>query len=66
MEHGYVSTPEGQIHYITAGDGEPLILLHQNPRSSREFLAMTPLLAREPSRLRPRHAGVRELGPAAG
>ena len=45
MEHGYVSTPEGQIHYVTAGDGEPLILLHQNPRSSREFLAMTPLLA---------------------
>lgn len=46
MEHGYVSTPEGQVHYITAGDGEPLILLHQNPRSSREFLAMTPVLAK--------------------
>ena len=47
MEHGYASTPEGQVHYITAGEGEPLVLLHQNPRSSREFLAMTPILAKD-------------------
>ena len=31
MEHGYVSTPEGQIHYVTAGDGETADLVASEP-----------------------------------
>lgn len=42
---GYVDTSEGQVHYQTQGEGEPLVLLHQNPRSSREFTALIPKLA---------------------
>ncbi len=42
---GYANTPEGQIHYITAGQGEPLLLLHQTG-SSRQFARLQPLLAR--------------------
>src|SRR5690348_2858832 len=46
MRKGYVDTPEGQIHYITAGSGGvPLILLHQNPSSARMWEAVIPGLA---------------------
>lgn len=31
---GYVDSDEGQIHFRSAGDGEPLVLLHQVPSSS--------------------------------
>ena len=45
MTRGYADTPEGQVHYVTAGDGEAIILLHQGVRSSRMFLRVIPLLA---------------------
>jgi pimeloyl-ACP methyl ester carboxylesterase len=41
MKRGYAETPEGQIHYYTHGRGEPLLLLHQTPRSA---LAYQPLM----------------------
>ncbi len=41
----YLDTPEGQIHYREAGDGEPLILLHQTANSSAIFEPMLPLFA---------------------
>jgi pimeloyl-ACP methyl ester carboxylesterase len=44
MKRGYADTPEGQIHYMTAGEGEPLLLLHQTG-SSRMYWKMMPLLA---------------------
>ncbi len=44
MKRGYADTPQGQIHYTTAGEGEPLLLLHQTG-SSRHFSKMMPLLA---------------------
>jgi pimeloyl-ACP methyl ester carboxylesterase len=31
---GYLDTSLGQIHYRTAGDGEPALLIHLAPRSS--------------------------------
>ena len=43
---GFVSTPHGQVHYRTAGAGEPLLLLHQTSRSSDEFAEMLPILGR--------------------
>ena len=47
MKRGYVDTPEGQVHYLTEGSGEPLILLHQSPRSSRMYVKMIPLLSKD-------------------
>jgi len=45
MLKGYVQTPAGQMHYRTAGVGEPpLLLLHQAPMSSEEYEALLPLL----------------------
>ena len=45
MERAYVKTPGGQLHYVTAGEGEPLLLLHQTPFSSEEYVKLIPLLA---------------------
>jgi pimeloyl-ACP methyl ester carboxylesterase len=44
---GYADTAQGQIHYRTAGDGPPLLMIHQYPRSSRMYLELIPLLAAE-------------------
>ena len=45
IKRGLIETPDGYIHYRTAGEGEPLVLLHQVPLSSLEFAAVLPLLA---------------------
>lgn len=42
---GYVTTPRGQMHYVEAGEGPPLLLLHATSRSSRCYRRMMPLLA---------------------
>jgi pimeloyl-ACP methyl ester carboxylesterase len=42
---GYLDTPDGQIHYRTAGEGDPLLLLHQSPHSSSMFEPILPLFA---------------------
>jgi len=44
MNRGYAETAEGQIYYMSAGAGEPLLLLHQTG-SSRQFCNMMPILA---------------------
>jgi pimeloyl-ACP methyl ester carboxylesterase len=40
----FVHTPEGQIHYATAGKGKPVLLLHQTPRSWDEYRDVLPIL----------------------
>jgi pimeloyl-ACP methyl ester carboxylesterase len=47
MKKGYVDIPEGQIHYRTAGEGENLLMLHQTPTSSEEYIRLIPLLAQK-------------------
>ncbi len=42
----FVETASGAIHIATAGDGFPVLLLHQTPRSWDEFRDVIPLLAR--------------------
>lgn len=42
----YVTLSGGQLHYVTAGAGEVVLLLHQAPLSHAEFLETIPLLAR--------------------
>ncbi len=44
MKRGYADTPEGQIHYYVHGRGEPLLLLHETPRSARSFAPLMRLL----------------------
>lgn len=45
IEFGYAGTPFGQIHYARCGDGDPVLLLHQTPRSWDEYREVLPLLA---------------------
>ena len=45
IRRGFVDTPDGQIHYATAGQGKPLLLLHQTPRSWAEYLYVLPIFA---------------------
>ncbi len=42
----YVTLSDGQLHYVTAGEGDALLLLHQAPLSHAEFSKVIPLLAR--------------------
>ena len=41
----FVSVPDGEIHLAEAGDGPPVLLLHQTPRSWEEYRDVLPLLA---------------------
>lgn len=41
----YVDLSGGQLHYVSAGSGPPLLLLHQAPLSHVEFLSIIPILA---------------------
>lgn len=44
MRRGYADTPEGQLHYYSHGRGEPLLLLHETPRSARAYARILSLL----------------------
>lgn len=43
--NGFVATRYGKLHYRATGSGQPLLLLHATPRSSRSFEQLIPLLA---------------------
>lgn len=45
MKRGYADTGEGQIHYLEAGDGPALVLLHPSPQSARVYWRLMPRLA---------------------
>jgi pimeloyl-ACP methyl ester carboxylesterase len=45
IKRAFLDTADGQIHYRIGGKGEPLLLLHMNPRSSDEYRELMPLLA---------------------
>jgi pimeloyl-ACP methyl ester carboxylesterase len=40
----FIAVPQGTLHYAQAGLGEPVLLLHQTPRSWNEFREVLPLL----------------------
>ena len=44
IRRGFVDTPQGQIHYATAGQGSPVLLLHQTPRSWDEYRDVLPII----------------------
>jgi len=45
IKKGFVETKHGQIYYWTAGQGEPILLIHQSSSSSEEYAGMVPYLA---------------------
>jgi pimeloyl-ACP methyl ester carboxylesterase len=66
MKRHYASLAGGQIHYVEAGTGEPLLLLHSAPRSSRAFRFMLPLLAPHFRCIAPDLPGFGQSDPLAG
>ena len=44
IERAFVATPSGRIHVASAGQGFPVLLLHQTPRSWDEYRDVLPLL----------------------
>ncbi|MEV8062544.1 hypothetical protein AB0P37_40570 [Streptomyces antimycoticus] len=40
----YTSSRFGQLHYVECGEGEPVLLLHQTPRSWTEYRDVLPLV----------------------
>ncbi|MEM8722856.1 MAG: alpha/beta hydrolase [Cyanobacteria bacterium P01_G01_bin.39] len=47
IKRAFLDTDDGQIHYRIGGEGEPLLLLHMNPRSSDEYRELMPLLSQQ-------------------
>jgi pimeloyl-ACP methyl ester carboxylesterase len=44
VKRGFADTPKGQIHYAIAGKGDPVLLLHQTPRSWDEYRDVLPII----------------------
>lgn len=47
IKRGFVDRPWGQVHYRTAGSGPALVITHKSYFSSRSFIRVMPLLARD-------------------
>lgn len=45
MRRGFVDTQAGQAHYVTAGTGKPVLLVHPSPMSWNYFRDVIPLIA---------------------
>jgi 3-oxoadipate enol-lactonase len=45
MKDGFAKTPHGRLHYLEAGSGRPVILLHSNGNSAYEYDELIKLLA---------------------
>jgi pimeloyl-ACP methyl ester carboxylesterase len=44
VRHGFADTRHGQVHYVEHGSGDPVVLLHQTPRSWDEYRDVLPVL----------------------
>ena len=45
IKRAFLDTEDGQILYRIGGTGEPLLLMHMNPRSGDEYRELMPMLA---------------------
>lgn len=66
LQKRYVDTPEGTIHVVECGDGPPVVLLHQTPRSWDEYREVLPLLGRRFRAVAPDLPGMGASDPPAG
>lgn len=46
VERRFVAVPAGTVHCAVAGEGQPVLLLHQTPRSWDEYRDVLPLLGK--------------------
>jgi pimeloyl-ACP methyl ester carboxylesterase len=46
IKRAFLDTEDGQILYRIGGEGEPLLLLHMNPRSSDEYHELMPIFTK--------------------
>src|SRR5215213_716595 len=46
LRHVELPTPDGRVHAVECGTGEPVVLLHQTPRSWDEYRDVLPLLGK--------------------
>jgi len=46
VKRRYVDTAHGQVHLAELGTGEPVLFLHQTPRSWREYQGVLPIASR--------------------
>lgn len=46
VRRAFIDIPEGQVHYAEAGTGDPVLFLHQTPRSWDEYKEVLPLVGR--------------------
>ena len=47
VKRGFAKTPEGHIHYTMTGQGKPVLLLHQTPRSWDEYRDVLPIIGKK-------------------
>ncbi len=47
IKRAFLDTEDGQILYRMGGQGNPILLLHMNPRSSDEYRELMPIFARQ-------------------
>ena len=66
MKRAYADLEHGQVHYVEAGKGAPLLLLHSAPRSSRAYRFLVPLLAPHFRCIAPDLPGFGQSDPLAG
>lgn len=67
LEHRYAELSEVQMHYVTAGDGPPVVLLHGWPQTWYEWLPVMTLLADQYSLIAPDLRGLGDTSrPSSG
>ena len=66
MKRAYANLKHGQIHYVEAGKGAPLLLLHSAPRSSRAYRFLMPHLVPHFRCIAPDLPGFGESDPLGG
>lgn len=47
IRSGFVHSPAGRLHFFTAGDGDPLVLLPHGGRSAEMYRGVIPILAEQ-------------------
>ncbi len=67
LAHHFHHLPDGPVHYVTAGRGRPLVLLHGWPQSWYAFRKLIPRLAQDFHVIAPDLRGLGDSGrPASG
>lgn len=67
VRRAFADLPHGQVHHVQCGDaGPPVLLLHQTPRSWREYAGVLPLLGRRFRAIAMDTAGFGDSAPLAG